>query len=157
MGSVRTLVVDDDDLTRELLAHVLRKDGHEVVEVSDGADALTRLGSARFDLVVSDVQMARTSGIELLEAIAKLPVRPPVILVTGYAEAAAAMDAMALGAADYLSKPVDPEQLLALMRLDKKNLAGTLRLILWRGVGRAEIISGVNETDVMAVLRAATR
>ena len=51
---------------------------------------------------------------------------------------------------------MDPAQLLALMRLDKKNLAGTLRLILWRGVGRAEIINGVSEADVMAVLEAAT-
>jgi 3-dehydroquinate synthase len=49
----------------------------------------------------------------------------------------------------------DPEQLLALMRLDKKNTAGTLRLILWRGIGRAEIVTGVNESDVLAVLRKA--
>lgn len=47
----------------------------------------------------------------------------------------------------------EPASLLALMRLDKKNVAGTLRLILWRGIGRAEIVSGVNETDVLAVLR----
>ncbi|WP_109124601.1 3-dehydroquinate synthase [Dyella sp. C11] len=52
---------------------------------------------------------------------------------------------------------MDAEQLLALMRLDKKNLAGTLRLILWRGIGRAEIVSGVDERDVLAVLEAATR
>ncbi|RDS85392.1 3-dehydroquinate synthase [Dyella psychrodurans] len=51
----------------------------------------------------------------------------------------------------------DPDQLLALMRLDKKNIAGTLRLILWRGIGRAEIVAGVNEADVLAVLRDATR
>jgi 3-dehydroquinate synthase len=50
---------------------------------------------------------------------------------------------------------MDARQLLALMRLDKKNTAGTLRLILWRGVGRAEIIAGVDEADVMAVLKAA--
>ena len=50
----------------------------------------------------------------------------------------------------------DPEQLLALMRLDKKNTAGTLRLILWRGIGRAEIVSGVNEADVLAILQEAT-
>lgn len=49
----------------------------------------------------------------------------------------------------------DPGQLLALMRLDKKNTAGTLRLILWRGIGRAEIVSGVDEADVLAVLREA--
>jgi len=46
--------------------------------------------------------------------------------------------------------------LLALMRLDKKNTAGTLRLILWRGIGKAEIVAGVNENDVLAVLREAT-
>ncbi|MBD8899713.1 3-dehydroquinate synthase [Rhodanobacter sp. DHG33] len=50
---------------------------------------------------------------------------------------------------------MDAQQLLALMRLDKKNTAGTLRLILWRGIGRAEIVSGVGEADVLAVLRAA--
>ena len=50
----------------------------------------------------------------------------------------------------------DPQQLLALMRLDKKNTAGTLRLILWRGIGHAEIVTGVDEADVLAVLRAAT-
>ncbi|WP_426688918.1 3-dehydroquinate synthase [Rhodanobacter ginsengiterrae] len=47
---------------------------------------------------------------------------------------------------------MDPQQLLALMRLDKKNTAGTLRLILWRGIGQAEIVSGVSETDVLTVL-----
>ncbi|RDS84627.1 3-dehydroquinate synthase [Dyella monticola] len=50
----------------------------------------------------------------------------------------------------------EPEHLLALMRLDKKTIAGTLRLILWRGIGHAEIVSGVNEADVLAVLREAT-
>ena len=48
-----------------------------------------------------------------------------------------------------------PERLLELMRLDKKNTAGVLRLILWRGIGRAEIVGGVNEADVLAVLQAA--
>lgn len=107
MSTARTLVVDDDALTRDLLARALRKDGHEVVEASDGTEALAHLEAGRFDLVVSDVQMARTGGLELLAELAKLAERPPVILVTGFAEAAAAMDAIALGAADYLSKPVD--------------------------------------------------
>jgi 3-dehydroquinate synthase len=50
---------------------------------------------------------------------------------------------------------MEAQQLLALMRLDKKNTAGTLRLILWRGIGRAEIVAGVDEADVLAVLQAA--
>jgi two-component system, NtrC family, response regulator AtoC len=130
MSKARTLVVDDEPLTRDLLARTLRREGHEVVEVSDGAEALSQLATGRFDLVVSDVQMARTSGLQLLAELAKLPVHPPVILVTAFAEATGAMDAMSLGAADYLSKPVD---LLALrsaaaralerQRLQKENEA----------------------------------
>jgi len=61
----------------------------------------------------------------------------------------------AMGLPTTIPTGMDPEQLLALMRLDKKNLAGTLRLILWRGVGRAEIVGGVDEADVLAVLKAA--
>jgi 3-dehydroquinate synthase len=63
----------------------------------------------------------------------------------------------ALGLPTAIPSGMEPAPLLALMRLDKKNLAGTLRLILWRGVGRAEIVSGVSEADVMAILEAATR
>ncbi|WP_445146150.1 3-dehydroquinate synthase [Dyella sp. Tek66A03] len=62
-----------------------------------------------------------------------------------------------LGLPTAIPAGMDPEQLLALMRLDKKNLAGTLRLILWRGIGRAEIVGGVDESAVLAVLDMATR
>jgi 3-dehydroquinate synthase len=62
----------------------------------------------------------------------------------------------ALGLPTTVPAGMDPQQLLALMRLDKKNLAGTLRLILWRGIGRAEIVSGVDENEVLAVLNGAT-
>jgi two-component system, NtrC family, response regulator AtoC len=142
MGSVRTLVVDDDDLTRELLAHVLRKEGHEVVEAGDGAEALTRLGAERFDLIVSDVQMARTSGLELLEAIAKMEDQPPVILVTAYAEPGAAMDAMFHGAADYLSKPVDVLALrsTAVRALERRRLQQENRALARETLGRRHIL-----------------
>jgi len=61
-----------------------------------------------------------------------------------------------LGLPTAIPPGMDPQPLLALMRLDKKNTAGTLRLILWRGIGRAEIVAGVDEADVLAVLQAAT-
>ncbi|MDR3445371.1 3-dehydroquinate synthase [Dyella sp.] len=59
----------------------------------------------------------------------------------------------AVGLPTTIPPSMEPEPLLALMRLDKKNLAGTLRLILWRGIGQADIVSGVDEADVLAVLR----
>jgi 3-dehydroquinate synthase len=60
-----------------------------------------------------------------------------------------------LGLPSSIPPGMDAQQLLALMRLDKKNTAGSLRLILWRGIGRAEIVGGVGEADVLAVLQAA--
>ncbi|MCE9571558.1 MAG: sigma-54 dependent transcriptional regulator [Deltaproteobacteria bacterium] len=110
---IRTLIVDDDDLTRQLLAHVLERDGHEVVCVADGAEAIERLAAESFDLVVSDIQMAKTSGFELLAAVRRGQPDLPVILVTGYAEPAGAMDAIERGAVDYLAKPVDIQALRA--------------------------------------------
>jgi 3-dehydroquinate synthase len=62
-----------------------------------------------------------------------------------------------LGLPTSIPAGMDAQQLLALMRLDKKNIAGSLRLILWRGIGRAEIVAGIAEADVLAILQAATR
>ena len=113
MPAIRVLVVDDDDLSREMLAEVLARDGHAVALAADGSEALRRLESGRFDLVISDVQMARTSGFELLAAIGRSHPETPVILVTAYADPRAAMDAVSHGAADYLTKPVAIVQLRA--------------------------------------------
>ena len=101
------LVAEDDELTLELLANVLRREGYEVTAVGDGREALDRLGETRFDLVVTDIQMARASGLEILDAVMRGAPEVPVVLVTAYADPGAAMDAIAKGAADYLAKPVD--------------------------------------------------
>jgi DNA-binding NtrC family response regulator len=113
MAALRVLVVDDDDLSREMLAEVLARDGHAVALAADGSEALRRLGDDEFDLVISDVQMARTSGFELLGAIGHAYPDTPVVLVTAYADPRTAMDAVSHGAADYLTKPVDLAQLRA--------------------------------------------
>ena len=112
MAAIRALVVDDDDLSREMLAEVLARDGYEVMVAADGSEALRRLADHDLDLVISDVQMARTGGFELLAEVSRLHPDTPVILVTAYADPRAAMDAVSHGAADYLTKPVD----LALLR-----------------------------------------
>jgi DNA-binding NtrC family response regulator len=103
----RILIAEDDDLTLELLATVLGRENYEVVTATDGREALDRLAESTFDLVLSDVQMARASGLEVLETVTKQFPDTPVILITAYAEPGAAMDAIASGAADYLAKPVD--------------------------------------------------
>jgi DNA-binding NtrC family response regulator len=101
------LIAEDDELTLELLGTALRREGYEVVTVSDGAAALDQLRGRRFDLVISDIQMARASGLEILDAVLRDASDTPVVLVTSYADPMAAMDAIAKGAADYLAKPID--------------------------------------------------
>jgi two-component system response regulator AtoC len=140
--TTRILVAEDDDLTRELLAKVLLRDGHEVVEVADGAEALERFAAEPFDLVLSDVQMARHSGMEILDEIAKSSPDTPVVLITAYAEPGAAMDAITRGAADYLAKPVDVVALRATVSraLERRRLRGENRRLRDQAVGKKTLI-----------------
>jgi two-component system response regulator AtoC len=121
----RILVAEDDNLTLELLATVLRGEGYEVVDVRDGREALQRLADGAFDLVLSDIQMARASGLDVLETVARDFPDTPVVLVTAYVEPGAAMDAIGHGAADYLAKPIDIVALRATVAraLERRRLA----------------------------------
>jgi two-component system response regulator AtoC len=123
--SARILVAEDDDLTLELLATVLRDEHYDVVTVPDGREALDQLRAGAFDLVLSDVQMTRASGLEILETVTKQYPDTPVVLITAYAEPGAAMDAIGSGAADYLAKPVDIVALRATVAraLERRRLA----------------------------------
>jgi DNA-binding NtrC family response regulator len=121
----KILIAEDDDLTLELLATVLRGEGYEVVAVADGRAAQDRLRESAFDLVLSDIQMTRASGLEVLETVTKEFPDTPVVLITAYAEPGAAMDAIGSGAADYLAKPVDIVALRATVAraLERRRLA----------------------------------
>ena len=129
MSDARILVAEDDDLTRELLVKVLKRDGYDLTDVADGADAIDRLREAPFDLVLSDVQMARASGMDVLDEVARSSPDTPVVLITAYADPAAAMDAISRGAADYLAKPVDVVALRATVAgaLERRRLRGENR------------------------------
>ena len=121
----RILVAEDDDPTLELLATVLRGERYEVVTATDGREALDRLREGTFDLVLSDIQMTRASGLEVLATVVKEHPDTPVVLITAYAEPGAAMDAIGSGAADYLAKPVDIAALRATVArsLERRRLA----------------------------------
>ena len=121
----KLLIAEDDDLTLELLATVLRSEGYEVETVDDGREAIDRIRTGGFDLVLSDIQMTRASGLEVLEAVTSQHPETPVILITAYAQPGAAMDAIASGAADYLAKPVDVVALRTTVAraLERKHLA----------------------------------
>lgn len=103
----RVLVVDDDRLIREMTRDALVQEGFRVATAASGREALSRLGDeGPFDLVVTDLSMREMDGLELLERVKRASPRTEVIVLTGYASLESALQAMRLGAADYLRKPV---------------------------------------------------
>jgi DNA-binding NtrC family response regulator len=113
----RILVVDDESSFRALLRDILEEAGYEVLEARDGADALALLDRGGADLVLTDQMMPRMTGMELVRRLKERPSRPPVVVVTAHGTIPEAVDAVRLGAADYITKPLpSPGALLALVR-----------------------------------------
>jgi CheY-like chemotaxis protein len=113
------LVVDDNDLNREVAARRLARQGYHVLTRDSGLAALAALGQERIDLVVLDVMMPGMSGLEVLERIRQQPEWSglPVIMATARTESEDVVTALDLGASDYVSKPVDFEVLFARIRV----------------------------------------
>ena len=113
--SASLLIVDDDKLTRDTLADALADD-YRTYTAANGAAALSMLQAGDFDVVLSDLMMPGLSGLELMEKISQLANRPEVIFITGHATVESAVEAMKLGAADYITKPVRLDRLCMLLQ-----------------------------------------
>jgi two-component system response regulator PilR (NtrC family) len=103
----RILVVDDERSMRELLAIVLRREGYEVLLAENGRSAIDLLGREPVDLLISDIKMPDLSGVDVLRAAKKIDQDILGIMITAFASTETAVEAMRLGACDYLSKPFD--------------------------------------------------
>ncbi len=101
----RILVVDDEPNVRLLLAREIGDRGHEVVAVSDGAQAMEEMGRENFDVVLTDIRMPGMDGMALTEWIKRTRPDTDVIVMTGYGSLETAAAAIHLGAFDYLQKP----------------------------------------------------
>ncbi|MGH2521214.1 MAG: response regulator [Anaerolineales bacterium] len=110
-GSV--LIIDDDVHLRQTFARILKQSGCEVTTAADGPEALQRLMGAVYDLVYLDIHLPGMNGLQVLKEIHRLHSQLSVVLFTGHATLQSALDAMRLGAIDYLIKPVDPDTLIA--------------------------------------------
>jgi two-component system, NtrC family, response regulator AtoC len=113
---MRVLVADDERNIRESLAAYLRRAGIEAETAMDGIAARELLGSEPFDGLVVDLRMPRLGGLELLRWLGEEGPRVPAIVVSAYGDVRDAVQAMKLGARDYLVKPFDPEELLIRLR-----------------------------------------
>jgi two-component system, NtrC family, response regulator PilR len=103
----RILVVDDERSMRELLAIVLRREGYEVLLADNGRTAIDLLEREPVDLLISDIKMPDLSGVDVLRAAKKIDQDILGIMITAFASTETAVEAMRLGACDYLSKPFD--------------------------------------------------
>src|SRR5437868_12810630 len=112
----RILIVDDDAGQRSLLDSFLRGQGFDTVPVSSGEQALETLRSGDFSMMISDVRMPGITGLETLRRARQEHAVLPVLLVTAYADIREAVGAMRDGAVNYLTKPIDLDELLASVR-----------------------------------------
>ena len=103
------LVVDDNEMNRDILSRRLRKHGYDVVTAVDGADALAMVDAQEFALVLLDIEMPGLSGLEVLKMLRerRSTIQLPIIMVTARQESADIVNALNCGANDYLAKPVD--------------------------------------------------
>lgn len=108
---MQILLVDDDLNIRNGIAHFLRSEGHQIIEASDGEEALKRLDKNVVDLIVTDLKMPKMSGMDLLKSIRANRDLIPVIIVTAFASVEDAVTAMQIGANDYLTKPLNLKEL----------------------------------------------
>jgi len=118
MSSLPTvLVVDDEPAVRYALRAILEDDGDvEVCEAANGIEALEVLRGRPVQLVITDLQMPRMGGLELLDALREIADAPRAILITAHGSERTAVDTMKRGAIDYFAKPFDPDEVMHVVR-----------------------------------------
>ncbi|MFP3983083.1 MAG: sigma-54-dependent transcriptional regulator [Desulfurivibrionaceae bacterium] len=120
MTTPKVLVVDDDKMTRDTLSMGL-SDTYNTISARNGSEALSILTENDIDLVLSDLDMPGMSGIELLKEIKGMDSKLPVIFITGKGTIETAVEAMKLGACDYVTKPVNFDRLILLINKSLEN------------------------------------
>ncbi|GIW43320.1 MAG: acetoacetate metabolism regulatory protein AtoC [Candidatus Binatia bacterium] len=128
---VRTLLVEDEPNMVRTLAKILERRGHRVDSASNGLEALRRLEAGSYDLVITDLNMPVMDGLQLLREMKARSLDAAVIVLTGHGTIQSAVEALKLGAGDYLIKPCHPEELLlAVSRLlEVRNLEREVRML----------------------------
>jgi len=140
------LVVEDERSQREMLCGFLRKEGFRVVEAEDGPTALDHLRKNSFDVMILDQKMPGMSGLQVLEEAKKIQPDVDALMVTAFGSVESAVEAMKKGAFDYVTKPIDLEELLlALARIaERRTLIRENEILKERlqekGIGESQLI-----------------
>ncbi|MES0446426.1 MAG: sigma-54 dependent transcriptional regulator, partial [Desulfobacterales bacterium] len=111
----KILVVDDEPSHRKMIEAVLSDEGYEIFQADNGQTAIDEVEERFYDLVIMDIRMPKVGGIDALKKIKTLSPGIPIIIMTAYASIGSAVDALKSGAYDYLTKPLDIEELKILV------------------------------------------
>jgi len=111
VGRNKILLVDDEEIMRSSLSDWLKEDGYYVLAVEDGYKAIEKVQEEEWDLAVVDLKMPKIDGLEVLKRINKIRPQLPVVIITAYATVDTAVMAIKEGAADYIVKPFNPEEI----------------------------------------------
>jgi two-component system, LuxR family, response regulator FixJ len=128
-------IIDDDDALRESLAFLLGTARIDVATHASAAAFMEAIPGANLSCVITDVRMPGMSGIELLKRLREMKIEVPVIVITGHGDVPLAVEAMKVGAIDFLEKPFDDEVLLASVKAAIERQGGEIK----RNAERAEI------------------
>ena len=113
---IKILLVDDDDGVRSSFSTLLTKRGYDVDPKSSGVDALLALKKSSYDILLTDLKMPNMNGLDLLKEARCIDVDLGVIIMTGYGEIASYLEAMDLGAVEYLNKPIKTSDLEVIIK-----------------------------------------
>ncbi|TNF33529.1 MAG: sigma-54-dependent Fis family transcriptional regulator, partial [Gammaproteobacteria bacterium] len=116
MAHTDVLIVEDDTNLRDALSDTLQLEGYSVAVAEHGRAALARMNDAAYKMIISDVQMQPMDGMELLQHIRQQDQQTPVVMMTAYGTIEKAVDAMRLGATDYLVKPFEADDLISVVK-----------------------------------------
>lgn len=117
----QVLVVDDEEIARTNLEHILTKEGYLVKTAENGIKAIEKIKQHRFDLILTDLKMDKMDGIQLLEVAKEIAPQAAIMMVTGYATVDTAVEALQKGAVHYLSKPIKIDELRNSVRKISEN------------------------------------
>ncbi len=144
----KILIIEDEASIRRVLINILSEESstYNVEEAEDGLQGFEKIKNSDYDLVLCDIKMPKMDGVELLEAVKKIKPEIPMVMISGHGDMETAINAMRLGAFDYISKPPDLNRLLNTVRnaLDKKQLVVENK-ILKKIVGKKYEMIGESE------------
>lgn len=147
----KILIVDDERSMREVLSIMLKRAGYGVTEAADGEEAVAQIGKEIFDLVITDLKMPKVGGLEVLKAVKEISSDTVVLVITAFASTESAVEAMKLGAYDYLTKPfqLDEVQLIIRNALEKRRLSTENKLLKREMASQASFAQIIGQSEAM--------